>query len=202
MIRILVDGACEPVNPSGIATYGFVIYQDSRKITEGSGVIKHHDTSNNVAEYSAAIEAFRWLLDNRLFDEHIVVKSDSELLINQLSGIYAVRARRVRPLYEELKRLVEETKRVVRNQRKMPKIKFEWIPREENEEVDALSRRAYEDFCVCNPDALERYARYLASEKQKSFMERLKIPISLGLSKRVASKLIDARLEELKLKRR
>jgi ribonuclease HI len=200
-IQIFVDGACEPVNPGGIATYGFVIYRDDEKITKGSGVVGHHDTSNNVAEYSAAIECFKWLLNNKLHDELIVLKSDSELLINQLNKFYAVRARRVRPLYEELKRLIEEMERVTRDQRKLLKIKFEWIPREENEEADALSRWAYEEFCAKNPDRLQRYARYLASEKQKSFMKRLKIQIPPGLSKRMASRLIDARLEELKSRR-
>jgi len=198
MIEVFVDGACEPVNPGGIATYGFVIRRRGEHITESAGVVKSRDTSNNVAEYSAAIAAFTWLLDNKFYDEKIVLRSDSQFLVNQFNGLYAVRAPRVRPLYEKLRQLTEEIEQLIVGQRRLPKIRFEWIPREENEQADMLSRRAYEEFCASNPDALQPYAGYLASEKQKELMKRLKIPVFLGLSKRIASRLIDERLEELK----
>lgn len=200
-IKIFVDGACEPINPGGIATYGFVIYRDGDKIAENAGVVDSQDTSNNVAEYSAAIEAFKWMLANELYDERIILRSDSELLINQLNGLYAVRARRVRPLYGELQRLIGEIKRSI-SQRRLPNIVFEWIPREENEEADALSKRAYRDFCAENPEVLKRYANHLATDKQRELMLKLRIPVFDGISKRMASRLIHMRLVELKLKKR
>lgn len=200
VVQIFVDGACEPVNPGGIATYGFVIHRQNKKLNEGAGVVGHRNTSNNVAEYFAAIEAFRWLIANRLLDERVVVQSDSELMTNQLKGLYAVRAPRIRPLHEELRRLTVELKRIASEQRKLLKIKFEWIPREKNEEADALSRRAYENFCAENPSVLQRYTGHLATSRQRELMQRLKIPIPAGLSKRAASRLIDDRLNELKSK--
>jgi hypothetical protein len=59
------------------------------------------------------------------------VRSDSQLLIYQLKGIYAVKAPRITPLYEKVTALIKQFKR----------IRFEWVPREENEEADELSRK-------------------------------------------------------------
>lgn len=191
MIKIFVDGACEPVNPDGIATYGFVVKRDGESIGEGFDVVGVGDTSNNVAEYYAAIKALEWVITNGIRDERIVVYSDSELLINQLSGYYAVRAGRILPLYEKLQRLIKEVRRT-------SKVAFRWIPSERNAEADALSRRAYENFCVKNPEVLQRYADHLATEKQKSLLRRLNVSISVGTSKRMASRLIDKRLRELR----
>ena len=58
-----VDGLCEPVNPGGIATYGFVIYRDGKKLVEGCGVANHPSPSNNVAEYVACIKCLEKLLE-------------------------------------------------------------------------------------------------------------------------------------------
>lgn len=196
VIRIFIDGACEPVNPGGIATYGFVVYQGGKKVAEGSGVVEHPDPSNNIAEYSAAIAALRWLLESGLRGDRIVLTSDSNLLVSQLAGAYGVRAQRVLPLYEELERLIDELRRQGK------KVVCNWVPREENTEADALSKRAYEEFCASHPEALQHYAEYLVSEKQRKFMEKLGIPIPPGLSKRAASKLIDERLEELRSEQR
>jgi ribonuclease HI len=47
------DGACEPVNPGGTASFGAVIFEDDRQIWECSDLYQPpegHQTSNNVAE--------------------------------------------------------------------------------------------------------------------------------------------------------
>ncbi len=149
------------MNPGGVATYGFVVYRDGKKVSEGFGVAGLRDTSNNVAEYSAAVEALKWLLGSGLRDELVVLKSDSELLVNQLSGLYAVRARRVRPLHEKVRQLLAEYRSAG------GEVGFEWIPREENGEADGLSRRAYEEFCSRNPDVLRQYAGHLEKRKAR-----------------------------------
>ncbi|MEM2188719.1 MAG: hypothetical protein QXT16_08485 [Candidatus Caldarchaeum sp.] len=37
-VVVYYDGACEPWNPKGVATYGFVIYKNGVKIGEGKGL--------------------------------------------------------------------------------------------------------------------------------------------------------------------
>ena len=39
MITIYFDGLCRPRNPGGVATYGYVVYKDGKKVKSGSGVV-------------------------------------------------------------------------------------------------------------------------------------------------------------------
>ena len=171
-----------------------MVFRDGQKLVEGRGVLGE-GVSNNQSEYWAAIEAFRWLLENKVRDDRIVLRSDSKLLIKQLNGDYAVRGSRVRPLHEELRWLIEEVRR---SNGGSIRSKFRWIPREGNGVADALSQRAYEEFCTTNPGVLRPYGDQLASERQKAFMKKLNLPIPAGLSKRMASRLIDDGLMKLR----
>lgn len=133
MIIGYFDGLCEPRNPGGIATFGFVIYLDNRKI-EGYGLAEKPfsiNSTNNVAEYSGLICLMETML--RLGISSPIIKGDSQLVIKQMNGEYKVKAKRIIPLYEkaiELKKKLNAT--------------LIWVPREENKEADRLSRVAYE----------------------------------------------------------
>lgn len=76
VIEVFVDGLCEPVNPRGVATFGFVVYKDYAKIKVGSGMVDSSNSSNN-AECSALIQVLKFLVDNGFTEERVVVKSDS-----------------------------------------------------------------------------------------------------------------------------
>ena len=185
MIEVYVDGCCQPVNPGGVATWGFVV-RDGEKVHEASGVVGAgclgDDVSNNVAEYTALIKALEWLLENGYAEEEVVVRGDSQLAIRQLNGEYAVRAPRIRPLYE----------RVVELAGRFRSVRFEWVPREENEEADSLSKRAYREFCLRHGDLVRRsYSRYLATERQLRYIRALGGDPDPFMSKREASRLID-----------
>ncbi|MCK4424053.1 ribonuclease HI family protein [Candidatus Bathyarchaeota archaeon] len=188
MIEVFVDGLCEPVNPRGVATFGFVVYKDDAKIKLGSGVVDSSNSSNNAAEYSALIQVLKFLVDNGFTEERVVVKSDSQLLVFQLNSYYSVEAYRIIPLFRQASDLLKHFR----------KIKMKWIPREENVEADALSRKAYADYWKKHPRLLKNYSKYLATEKQKNFMKKLKIQFPFYVSKREASRLIGKKLEELK----
>lgn len=189
VIEVFVDGLCEPVNPRGVATFGFVVYKDDAKIKVGSGVVdSSSNSSNNVAEYSALIQVLKFLVDNGFTEERVVVKSDSQLLVFQLNGYYSVNAYRIIPLFRQASSLLKHFR----------KIRMKWIPREENVEADALSRKAYADYWKKHPGLLKNYSKYLATEKQKNFMKKLKIQFPFYVSKREASRLIGKKLEELK----
>ncbi|MCL6559581.1 MAG: reverse transcriptase-like protein [Firmicutes bacterium] len=138
-IFVYTDGLCQPVNPGGIATYGWVAYKDSKKIQEECAcVCSGPEATNNVAEYSGIIAALRWLLANGYSGEKIIVCSDSQFCVRQLNGQYAVKSTRVMPLYLQVKELA----------RKFKDLSFEWIHREKNQEADSLSRKAYDNYVL------------------------------------------------------
>jgi len=134
VVVVHCDGLCEPVNPGGVACYGFVAYKKDRKLFEDCGVIcSGEGATNNVAEYSAVIKALERLSENGFSEEPVEVRTDSQLCVYQLNGRYAVRSPRVFPLYRRALRLAKN----FRN------LRFAWVPREKNREADALSRKAY-----------------------------------------------------------
>jgi ribonuclease HI len=52
------DGACEPINPGGTASYGALILQAGEPIWMSSEIFRPENgnqTSNNLAEYSGLI---------------------------------------------------------------------------------------------------------------------------------------------------
>lgn len=138
MLVAYTDGLCEPRNPGGTACCGWVVYRDNRKLAEGHArVCSGPQATNNVAEYSAVIAVLEWLLANGFADERIEVRSDSQLCVYQLTGRYSVNSERIWPLYE---RVVDDLLSRFRK-----KVRFRWVPREQNVEADALSRKAYNE---------------------------------------------------------
>jgi len=135
-ITVFCDGLCEPYNPGGVATYGFVIQRGGELIQQGSGVLGEGEgMTNNVAEYTAAIEALRWLLEHGYEGRRVTLMSDSMLLIKQLRGLWQVRSPRIAPLYHQARKLASHFK-----------VRFRWVSREENEAADALSVEAYVEY--------------------------------------------------------
>jgi len=151
MLFLYFDGLCEPVNPGGIATYGFVVTRNGNVIHEECGLVgagyRGDDVSNNVAEYVALIKGLEWIIGNNLADEEITVRGDSQLVVNQLNGKYKVKAERLIPLHA----------RAVELLKKFRSYKIEWIPRKENSRADSLTRKALRKFLEENRDAVEAY---------------------------------------------
>lgn len=139
MIEVYFDGLCEPKNPGGVATYGFVVSRDGKTLHEGSGLAakpySEHAT-NNVAEYTGLIRALEWLLEKGLAGEKTLVRGDSDLAIKQLNGEYKVKSPLLAPLYKQVKELSF----------KFPSLRFEWVPREKNRDADRLTNLAYAEF--------------------------------------------------------
>jgi ribonuclease HI len=132
MITIFFDGLCRPRNPGGVATYGYVIYKDGKKVKSGCGVVgSGAGMTNNVAEYSALKRAAEWVSRNG-GDDEIVIKGDSQLVIHQMNGTWQVKSETSKKFVPEIRRLMEGRK-----------TRFIWIPREQNAEADQLSNVAY-----------------------------------------------------------
>ena len=139
MIEIYTDGLAEPRNP-GIGTYGYAIYRDGRELKKAHG-FDGDPVSNNHAEYAGLIEALKSVTDFE--DEEIVVKSDSKLLVNQMSGEWRVSKKAFKNPSEGS--YVEMLFRAKELARTFSRLRFVWVPREENVEADSLSRVAYHE---------------------------------------------------------
>ena len=106
-LRIFSDG-CSRGNP-GPAGIGYVLYDEDgavlREVSKFVGV-----RTSNEAEYIALIEALREAI--KLGADEVECYSDSELLVRQLRGEYAVRSPRLDALYRKLISIVGEFKSV------------------------------------------------------------------------------------------
>jgi ribonuclease HI len=57
---LFFDGACEPTNPGGIASFGFLLVANGKDITFGKGVVgRGRAFTNNVAEYEGLIRGLQ-----------------------------------------------------------------------------------------------------------------------------------------------
>ncbi|MGA7829679.1 MAG: ribonuclease HI family protein [Terracidiphilus sp.] len=88
-------------NP-GPAGYGAVIEDaQGRVVAELNGFLGIQ--TNNFAEYSGLLAVLKWASENAA--ERLCVISDSELMVKQMQGKYAVKSPILRPLYEEARKL-------------------------------------------------------------------------------------------------
>ncbi len=149
MIEVYFDGLCQPINPGGISCYAFIVKSDERIIHSDYGVAAKpfsEESTNNVAEYTALAKALQWLLANNFSSKKVEIKSDSQLVVNQLTGDYKVKARRILPLF----------KQVLFLKTKFQDIQIKWIPRDKNREADRLTNKAYNKALLENPEYLDR----------------------------------------------
>ncbi len=86
--------------------------------------------TNNVAEYRAVIAGLERA--RSLGARRVRVRADSQLLVQQLNGVYRVRNPGLAPLWAEVKRLA----------RSFEQVTFEHVPRGRNRAADALANRA------------------------------------------------------------
>jgi len=130
------DGSCQPPAGGGVAGYGFVIEGPGLRIEDRGLATPPFSprSTNNVAEYVGAICALEALRATG-FSGDVVVEGDSQLVIRQMNGEYEVRAEHLRAYHERLRQLVTAFRNV----------EFRWVPREENQRADALSKEAVDD---------------------------------------------------------
>jgi len=138
-LEVWIDGACEPVNPGGTATYGLVIKEKHKTLLREARVVgSGKGMSNNVAEYSGLIAFLDWYGTSKRKGKANIY-SDSELLVNQMKGIYRAKRGTKKGLYYPYYQRARELIRQLGNN-----FHFEWIPREQNTEADELSKQALE----------------------------------------------------------
>ena len=129
------DGACEPINPGGKASFGIVIECDGETIHETSGIIGSGPAmSNNVAEYAGISEIFGYLLSIEAKGE-VFIKGDSNMVVEQLNGRWKARGGLYFDFYKRAKEQLAKLKQNCT-------VTIQWIPREENDRCDRLSKGA------------------------------------------------------------
>jgi ribonuclease HI len=128
--RLFVDGAARG-NP-GPAGAGAVIVSPEGHIQARVGKFLGEST-NNVAEYMGLILGLKRA--KAMGIKELDVLADSELVVKQLAGDYAVKAEHLRPLHDEAKQLLAGFS--VANVRH--------VPREENKLADEMSNRAIDE---------------------------------------------------------
>lgn len=141
-IVVSFDGACEPTNPGGIASFGYVIQCDGEVLSKGKGIVgEGSNMTNNVAEYQALIEVLADIAKLVRKDDKVEVKGDSQLVIRQMTGRYQVKSPRIITLFKKAKKLTSEIRE------KGCHLTFRWVNRDENADADVLSHEAFEEYC-------------------------------------------------------
>jgi len=79
----------------------------------------HSAVTNNVGEYQAVLDAIALALKLEAMDVEIF--SDSQLVVNQVSGVWQCRKRHLLPLRNAVRKGLKEAK-----------YKLSWVPREKN----------------------------------------------------------------------
>jgi ribonuclease HI len=108
-VYIYTDGASRS-NP-GKSASGFAIYTTTDTIIKEHAVYNGIKT-NNYAEYNAIILALTWCKNNLDTSTEIILTSDSELVIKQITGIYKVKSPTLKQLNEKVLALAKLFKSV------------------------------------------------------------------------------------------
>lgn len=126
-LTIYTDGASR--NNPGDAGVGAVIKDEDGKIVETVSEYLGVAT-NNVAEYTALIRALETALKFRPDDVDCFL--DSQLIVRQMNGAYRIKNPTLLRLADKVRRL----------SRKIGRIQFHHIGRENNREADRLANEA------------------------------------------------------------
>ncbi len=120
-----VDGSCRP-NP-GKGYYGYILFDEhGQEIARKKGLAGKYIT-NNIAEYIAVLKVLEHA--NEIGIKNIKIRSDSELVVRQLNGIYKVKDHK----------LIDYHKSITRMLKNFDTVLIVHIPREQNKEADSLA---------------------------------------------------------------
>ena len=120
---VTADGGARS-NPVGPAAYGAVVYENNEVVKEVGASIGI--ASNNVAEYQGLIAGLKAV--NEIDPTAtILVKMDSKLVVEQMSGRWKVKHPNMQKLVKQAFASHDPTL-----------VTYQWIPREENSHADSI----------------------------------------------------------------
>lgn len=137
MLIVSCDGAARG-NPGPAGAGAFLVTPEGdvvAEIAQGLG-----RTTNNVAEYTAVILGLERA--SALGAREVLVRSDSLLLVNQLSGRYRVKSEHLKALHQRVRTLAAG----------FEKARFEHVPRGKNVDADRLANEGVDRWLATAPD--------------------------------------------------
>lgn len=134
------DGSCWP-NPGGLAAYGYVIHCNDVMIYNGHGIIGENERmSNNVSEFFSLYQSLNQLLRHLIENNHtgkltVNVFGDSMLTVNIMNKKWRAKSQKL--YFDAYKYALGES---IKLNKIGVSLLYSWIPREENEQADILSK--------------------------------------------------------------
>jgi ribonuclease HI len=130
--KVYIDGASRGnPGPSGI---GIVVLNEEGKVIREHYEFLGPSYTNNQAEYIALMRALE--ICSTIFPKGVLhVFSDSELLVNQLTGRYKVRSRNLKELFRSVRQ----------RERSFSKVYYHHVSRELNKKADELANKAIDE---------------------------------------------------------
>jgi len=126
-VEFFVDGGSRG-NP-GPSGGGYAVYVAGKEVMRGSEFYGHK--TNNQAEYLALRTALREIY-SKYPEAALVCNMDSQLVVEQMNGNYKVKNEALKPLYNEVQRIVAQ----------FPSFKIRHVLREENAVADEMANEA------------------------------------------------------------
>ena len=130
------DGSCWP-NPGGPIGYGFTIKSDGGHWEHANRIDAAPSNTNNVAEFAALYEALAYAGSEIAIGpgDKFICYSDSQIMVNLMNDLYRPNPEKsYYQNYSYCKDIVNEFKK------NGASLEFHWIPREQNQECDDLSK--------------------------------------------------------------
>jgi probable phosphoglycerate mutase len=129
-VRVIVEADGGSRGNPGPAGYGAVVFDavSGEVLAERAAGLGR--ATNNVAEYRGLIAGLDAALG--LGADEVEVRMDSKLVVEQMSGRWQVKHPDMKPLAREAADLIA----------RLPKVRFSWIPREQNKHADRLANEA------------------------------------------------------------
>jgi ribonuclease HI len=127
---VLFFDGCSKNNP-GPSGAGAVLYHNGLEIWSTAVFVGHKET-NNVAEYTGMIVGIKRAVEMGI--RRLVVKGDSNLVVQQMNGKFRVNAEHIKPLHATAKNII----------RNFDSIQFVHVYRHLNQRADELSNMGLE----------------------------------------------------------
>ena len=127
IVEFFVDGGSRG-NP-GPSGGGYAVYVAGKEVMRGSEFYGHK--TNNQAEYLALRTALREIY-SKYPEAALLCNMDSQLVVEQMNGNYKVKNEALRPLFDEVQRIVGQ----------FPSFKIRHIERAKNKVADQMANEA------------------------------------------------------------
>lgn len=145
------DGATKETNP-GLRGIGGLLKGPAGERIEIAEELGHG--TNNEAEYAALMAVLDAAIAAKV--QNLVVYGDSQLVVRQVNGEWLINAKELVPMCKTVQELKAQ----------IPNVTLRWIPRQENAEADALSKKA---LGVVDKESLDRTVWMKITEIAKPF---------------------------------